>query len=795
MPMLFSRGGRRTSTALVVASFVFPALMVPLATPAVANHPNACLDLSPETDTNPAGASHEITATLRTISASCTGAPVTPNSGGGGGGPVNVDFEITGPNDPDGGNTPDTPDLTCNVSVNQSDCSIAYSGNVTGTDTIRGWIDHDGLTPAQGGVTEADLAEAQAGEDADTTDVVTKTWTAGAAAEVDCDDQTGPDAEHETNPSLSGAASNELYTCRVTDAAGNAIAGTVVSAEATAGPNDPDATNGPSFGSVDYTCTTAGTGVCQITVTQADGQTGTTTICFYIGTTAQGETACGTENVPEATAANGSDAGNDAADAVNKTWEARTAATGGVDAEPETDTNNLGESHTITATVYDQFGDPFQGNTTVRFEFFAGSPSDAANDGGNTTATPDRTCTTVNAATCSISYTQSNTAGTDLVCVWTNAAPAMVNTSANGTCGGESLTDADDAAGAADAPAPANDDVDVVQKVWLNPNAPARLDCTPETASNGTGTAHTVTCTVTNSLGAPSASVNVDVEATGPSDPDGTNTPLVPDFTCTTNANGTCTFTHGPGGTGSTTTPGTTLYRAWIDIDNSNATNEADATEARDEGATAGATSEPDDTDVVNKTWVGPPAAITGSPTSDTASVGTCNAFTFTVRDAAGTPVMGIRLDVEQRHQRAGDNTANNEPAVAFCTPATGENVSSVIVPVTVCAPGCSDVAVTVARPCASVVTVVALVRSPGPLSVNVTLSPGAGSPNRSRTTQTTLWVTPVRFVTVSGSQSIVRPSGTIHVFVTVAMGSPWSRSSLSVESWNASTVTVPVPF
>jgi hypothetical protein len=37
-----------------------------------------------------------------------------------------------------------------------------------------------------------------------------------------------------------------------------------------------------------------------------------------------------------------------------------------------------------------------------------------------------------------------------------------------------------------------------------------------------------------------------------------------------------------------------------------------------------------------------------------------------------------VRLDVEQRHQTSNDNTANNEPAVSFCGPATGENVSAV---------------------------------------------------------------------------------------------------------------------
>ncbi|HYP24935.1 MAG TPA: Ig-like domain-containing protein, partial [Actinomycetota bacterium] len=436
--------------------------------------------------------------------------------------------------------------------------------------------------------------------------------------------------------------------------------------------NDPD--NGASFDTPDITCNTGTDGNCPVTVTQLEGSTGATTICFWIG--ANGGTLCATEPVDEATAQNGSDTANDAADAVTKTWEARSAATGGLDVEPETDTNNLGENHTLTATVYDQFGDPFQGNTQVRFEFFAGSPSDGTD--GNTTATPDRTCTTNNSATCSVTYTQNTTAGTDLICAWTNAGPAVTGTNTNGTCGGEGLNDADDAAGQADEPAPAGDDVDVVQKVWQNPNAPSRVDCTPEIDNNPTGTAHTVTCVTTNSFGNVTAGTRVDVEATGPGDPDAANTPLTPDFTCTTNAQGSCTFTHGPGGTGTTTTPGTTVYRAWIDADNNNATNEADTTEGRDEAATAGATPEPDDTDVVNKTWTGPPATISVTPASDTASVGTCNAFTFTVVDAAGNPVTGVRLDVEQRHATAADNTANNEPAVAFCLPAGAANTSAV---------------------------------------------------------------------------------------------------------------------
>ncbi|HEX2196155.1 MAG TPA: hypothetical protein VHJ76_04440, partial [Actinomycetota bacterium] len=265
--MFFSRGGRIASSVLAVALLVS---VVGLAAPAAANHPSSCLDLTPETATNAAGTNHTITATLRVVTAQCTGGAVTPNNG-----PVNIDFEIQGSNDVDEGNSPHAPDLTCSIVVGASSCTVTYSGDAAGFDSIRGWIDHDGLTPAQGGTTEADLNEDLDDADSDTTDVVNKSWSAGAASEVDCDDQTGPDTERETNPSLSGAASNERYVCTVTDAAGNPIGNEVVSGEVTSGANDPDATDAASFDSRDYACTTGAGGTCDVTVTQAEAETGT----------------------------------------------------------------------------------------------------------------------------------------------------------------------------------------------------------------------------------------------------------------------------------------------------------------------------------------------------------------------------------------------------------------------------------------------------------------------------------------------------------------------------------------
>ncbi|MDQ4064641.1 MAG: Ig-like domain-containing protein, partial [Actinomycetota bacterium] len=469
--------------ALIAGAFAAPA--------AIANHPaNTCLDVEPETDTNPAGTTHTVTATLRTTvnNNNCTGAAVQ-NTGSA----VEISFELSGPGDTDNGDTPDTPDLQCTIGNNDTDCVVQFTSTTSGTTIIRGWIDHDRATPAQGGATEADLGETQAEIDADATDVVTKTWTgtaAGAATTLDCDDAVGPDTERETNPSLAGSASAEVYTCTALGANNQPAANVLVQGEVT-GANDPDSPDSDSPETPDYSCTTGSNGTCQITVTQNESEVGTATICFWVGTAAQGNTLCNQEATGENQAQAGSDTGNDLADQVEKTWQARAASS--IDVEPESATNQTGTNHVITVTVYDQFGTPLTGNTTVNFEFFDGSPNDAS-----TPNAADRTCTTTNTASCTITIT-STQAGTDLVCAWIGATPNLTGNNTNGQCGGEALTDADDAAGTQDAPEPSNDRIDVVQKTWSQPAT--TVSVTPAEDTNDPGTQHVLTATVTDAAG------------------------------------------------------------------------------------------------------------------------------------------------------------------------------------------------------------------------------------------------------------------------------------------------------
>src|ERR687895_1550750 len=88
------------------------------------------------------------------------------------------------------------------------------------------------------------------------------------------------------------------------------------------------------------------------------------------------------------------------------------------------------------------------------------------------------------------------------------------------------------------------DVTDVVQRTWSSLLPATRLDCAPETGTERIGNAHVVTCTARDANGNAIANVEIDAEANGANDPDGPDALTSPDFTCTTGANGSCTFTH-----------------------------------------------------------------------------------------------------------------------------------------------------------------------------------------------------------------------------------------------------------
>ncbi len=609
--------------------------------------PAARLDCTPETDTNPIGTAHEITCTV-------TDSLNNPITG------ANVDAEATGANDPDAGDFQTPPDFSCGPTNASGQCMFTHPAAGTGaggTTTYRAWIDidNDNTTP------EADPTEGQdsvatpgTAAEPDNTDVVAKTW----SATLDCDDAEGPDTERQTNPGSSGANSNEVYTCTVASGAGTPGA-VIVKGEVESGVNDPDPVDGASHGSPDYQCTTSG-GTCTITVTQNENLLGTANICFWVGTEADGVSLCAAEPTDEAEA-------NDLADRVEKTWIAGTpAAATRLDCAPETSTNPPGSSHTITCTVTNASGSPVAGAEVDAEATGANDP-----DGNTALTSPDFTCTTGAGGTCQFTHGPNTTNGSGLTTyrAWIDANNDNATSEADANEGRDEATVP--GTGCTGSPAAEPDCTDVVEKTWESP----RLDCSPETDFNPAGTAHVITCTATNGTGAPVVGINIDAEATGANDPDPApgDSQATPDFSCgPTNASGQCSFTHGPGGTGTTAATGTTTYRAWIDIDNSNATFEADPTEGSLEASAPGTDPEPDDTDVVTKSWAGAPTRLRCTPETSSGSVGTAHTVTCTATDSNDNVVVGANIDAEATGANDADGDTRLTPDFTCTTAADG---------------------------------------------------------------------------------------------------------------------------
>jgi hypothetical protein len=333
------------------------------------------------------------------------------------------------------------------------------------------------------------------------------------------------------------------------------------------------------------------------------------------------------------------------------------AAAQTLNCEPETSTNPTGSTHRFVCTVSE--GSSPRSGVSVDVEATGANDTD-----GDSRNSPDFTCTTTGeSGSCTIVHGpggggNTSETGTTVYRAWIDSDNSDARSEADET---EAVNEFQQPGQRAEA-----DNTDVVEKTWRR----APLDCTPEQDGNPTGTSHTITCRASAADGGPAAQgTHIVAEASGANDPDAGDTPQDPDFECRTNQEGVCTFTHGPAGRGTTNFEGVTRYRAWIDVDNSNSTVEADRTEGRDESLAPGGTPESDDTDVVEKTWTREPRTLTMDPASDAASVGSCNPFTITVLGENGQAVSGVLIDLEQRHERAENAANGDEPRVAFCTP------------------------------------------------------------------------------------------------------------------------------
>ena len=377
---------RKRSLALSTALVTIVALGVPMAGVALANHGTRTLQVTPETSDNPIGTTHTLTATLSSAADATSGA-------------IEVDFEITGPGDTDGGNTPSSPDKECTIAVGSATCTVTTTSSVAGTGTIAAWIDHGDDAAVEADSTEgADAGnqtvdEPSGGSDVpggtaepDLTDLVLKTWSGAGAAVLDCDDASGNDTE--TNP-VTGPSSSETYTCTVIDTAPNPVvpvSGVRIDVENLNGANDPDNSAAAGTPDVNDACTTGGNGRCTETIAASESQAGPAEICFWIdedndnvfdpaGVEIDGGECEEAVNAPE---------NDDKTDTVTKTWGGLEPRN--IDARPEEATNAPGTDHRVTAVVTDREDNPVSGVTVT---FTESGPGRFVGGGSTATATTD----------------------------------------------------------------------------------------------------------------------------------------------------------------------------------------------------------------------------------------------------------------------------------------------------------------------------------------------------------------------------------------------------------------------
>lgn len=355
---------------------------------------------------------------------------------------------------------------------------------------------------------------------------------------------------------------------------------------------------------------------------------------------------------------------------------------------PNDPANSLDDEASIeryTCTVRDQFGN-LKNDTEVFGEIENGINDPDGIDGASYTS-PDRRCTTgpqgstslVPKGQCEISVTQAEfELGTARICFWVGSL----------SDGGTLCPSEEPEAGAgSDGSDQADNAADVVELTW-EALGDLALDCAPEAGFSLVKNDGAIECSAFSSISEGFVGgVKIKVEAAGANDPDDSDSPQTQDsqpsgtnlnpLSCTTGPNGRCIVKHRGDN------PGQTIYRAWIDDEipepgSNGVDQDVDQIEGQEEKTVPGTTGEPDSTDVVITTWGEGPTAITASPKTADAWVGDCHEITVTATDKDGNPAAGVRIDIEQKHERFMNSTPSDEPIVGFCTPAAGPNPSDV---------------------------------------------------------------------------------------------------------------------
>lgn len=423
------------------------------------------LNTTPETDTNPLGTTHTLTATVRSSSG-------TAQSG------VTVDFEVmSGPNE-DLDNDSDGPDRSCTTSRSGT-CTVTYtdtSADSGETDTVCSWIDSDtddvlnenGDASDGGDCDSEDRAEGEGsnGWGTDVTDEVSKTWSSTASGTAIYLNLAPEESENELRD-------EHEITAVARNSNGNVVSGVEVDFEIIDGPNADLEED-----EVDMECTTSRDGTCEVSYDDEAAEVGEDdTICGWLdenedddydddgsdddGGDCEDEDSDETEN----SARSGTDVfGNDATDVVMKEWLASSDAFY-LNATPESSAGDPGSQYSVSVTARTDAGELAEG-VSVDFEVISGPNENL--DGQSSDA--DLECVTNSSGTCSVTYTGSSSTGTDILCAWLDIEDdddysESGAVSDGGACDDETVDEPEDS-GEPGADTFGNDATDTVRRRW-----------------------------------------------------------------------------------------------------------------------------------------------------------------------------------------------------------------------------------------------------------------------------------------------------------------------------------------
>ena len=527
----------------------------------------ACIDAEPETDTNPSGTDHDITARVT-------------------GGNAYTGGDTAGQFDCAGSALPNT---RVTVTITDDDPNVfikAINGVSTGGPTGGGPNTATGTTDANGqlvvtiacvsgaaasctGTNTVDLqvegAGAGPGDCGTACDQVAKTWQQAGNA-------TALDATPETDVNEIGQ--QHVITCRVNDAFGTGVANANCDAQVTGGTTgnqtrdlDNNALTVPGYIG---DCNTAADGTCTVSYTST--VTGQDTITVW--NDVDGDDI--------------QDGGETMQDVITKDWVAVGQGTQDVDADMSNDVNNnatcdgladgnddnaddaqatnpTNTSHEVCAERFGPTGERDPGPITFRIVSGPGAfYNDANNNNVQNTNEPNLgTTVTRQEGTCSTAD-----AGFNCIEIFsTERGTTTIEACAEGTTTCATVT-----------------------KTWTA-GAARNIDCTPATATNRTGTSHVVTCTVTDRFGNRIAGYNgVVFSEEGPGRIEGSQT----QFTTDSQGQADVVVTTQPGEEGTQTITGEIAD----DLFPTDSDTSSDLDDACDQGAGNLSTDEGDNSDV-----------------------------------------------------------------------------------------------------------------------------------------------------------------------------------------------------